>query len=173
MRFMKNLRSFIKSVPAVSGWLAYSGAIISCVCVLIMMFLITVDVLGRYLFNSPILGIDHISAYLLVALVFMGFAYAFKTEAHIKVDVITSRLPKMTEQRLELGVYIVGIMGTAIIFWHGLRMVLTSYKMGTKFYPGAFQVPAFIIQLFVPLGFGLLFLQMIIGLISKMRQRAE
>ena len=173
MRLLGFFGTLAHSVNAAINSLATGGAILGCVSLLVMTLFITVDVLGRYLFNSPMLGVDHISAYLLVVLVFTGFAYAFKTEAHIKVDVITSRLPKMIEQRLELGVYVVGIIGTAVIFWHGLRMALTSFKMGTRFFPGAFQVPAFIVQVFVPIGFGLLFLQMIIGFIGKMRQKVK
>jgi TRAP-type transport system small permease protein len=164
-------RSLLDAVHAISSWLATGGAILGCVALLIMMVLITIDVLGRYIFNSPILGIDHISAYLLVVLVFTGLSYAFKTDAHIRVDVFTSRLSKTVDRRLEIGVYVIGIIGAAVIFWHSLRMVLTSLRLGTRLFPGAFEIPACIPQLFVPLGFGLLVLQMIISFIAKVQQK--
>ncbi len=159
----------VNAVSAVSGWLGAGGAVLGCIALLIMMSLITLDVLGRYLFNSPILGIDHISAYLLVVLVFTGLSYAFKTDAHIRVDVLTSRLSKTTDRRLEVGVYIVGIIGAAVMFWHSLRMVMTSFRLGTRLFPGAFEIPAYVPQLFVPLGFGLLVLPMIISFLTKVK----
>lgn len=168
MSLLKAVRRLTISFSEISSFLALSGTIVGCVCLLLMMSLITVDVVGRNLFNSPILGIDHVTAYLLVALVFMGLGYAFKKDAHIKVDVITRQLPEKFNQRLELGVYIAGMTGAAVIFWHSLRMVLTSYRMGTNLVSGAFQIPAYLIQLFVPLGFALLFLQIIVGFLNKL-----
>jgi len=97
----------------------------------------------------------------------MGWGYAFEKDAHIKVDVITRKLPLKINQRLELGVYIAGMIGSAVILWHSLRMVYASYTMGTKLISGAFEIPAYLIQLFVPLGFALLFLQIIVGFLNK------
>lgn len=167
MSLFKAVRRLIISFSEISSFLSLCGTVVGCVCLLLMMSLITVDVVGRNLFNSPMLGIDHVTAYLLVALVFMGLGYTFKKDAHIKVDVITRKLPQKINQRLELGVHVAGMAGSAVILWHSLRMVYASYTMGTKLISGAFQIPAYLIQLFVPLGFALLFLQIIVGFLNK------
>lgn len=164
---------FMKYLRTLNSWFAFAGALVGSISLLIMMSLITIDVLSRNLFNSPILGIDHITAYLLVVIVFMGLGYAFEKGSHIKVDVITLRLSQMVNRRLEFGVYVVGIIGTAVILWHSWWMVFSAYKMGTNLISGAFEIPAYIPQLFVPLGFSLLFLQLVAEFIGKIGDRLK
>lgn len=60
-----------------------------------VMCLSTVDALGRYLFNSPIMGAFELtSEYLLVALVFLGASYSYRTGCFVRVTIAIDRLPE-------------------------------------------------------------------------------
>ena len=59
-----------------------------------MMLLTSADALMRYMLNSPILGAYEITErYLMVAAIFLGFSYAYRGGAFIRVTFLVDRLP--------------------------------------------------------------------------------
>ena len=58
-----------------------------------LMFLGAIDVIGRYVFNYPIMGALEISQILLAALVFFGLAYTQMGRKHITVGLAYAKLP--------------------------------------------------------------------------------
>lgn len=80
------------------------------VCVVAMMALTTIDVIARYVFNSPTLWADEVSSYLLIAIVFMGLAPNLRQDGHIRIDVLTSLVSGSTRVALEVLAYAAGII---------------------------------------------------------------
>ncbi|WP_198403496.1 TRAP transporter small permease [Celeribacter ethanolicus] len=67
---------------------------VACAVLLIaMMGLTVVDVLGRYLLNSPVKGATELTELMLAALIFLGLPAATLDREHVTVDLITDRLP--------------------------------------------------------------------------------
>ena len=67
---------------------------IAVVATAIMMLLTSADALGRYLFNWPILGAYEITEkYLMVAAIFLGLSYAYRSGVFIRVTFLVDRLP--------------------------------------------------------------------------------
>lgn len=63
------------------------------VVMLIMMLHVVADVVGRYVFASPIDGtLEIVSGYYMVALVFLPLAYVTRKNGHIFVELFTMRL---------------------------------------------------------------------------------
>jgi TRAP-type C4-dicarboxylate transport system permease small subunit len=61
---------------------------------LIAMMLLTVcDVIGRYMFNAPILGAAELTEVLLCATIFMGLGAVCISEDHVTVDLLTDQFP--------------------------------------------------------------------------------
>jgi TRAP-type C4-dicarboxylate transport system permease small subunit len=61
----------------------------------IMMLLTSADALGRYIFNSPIMGAYELTEkYLMVAAIFLGMSYAFRGGIFIRVTFLVERLPR-------------------------------------------------------------------------------
>jgi len=56
-----------------------------------LMLLTTADVIGRYLFNKPILGVLELTQFMMVCLVFLGMIYTQAENGHISVDILASR----------------------------------------------------------------------------------
>lgn len=59
-----------------------------------MMILTLLDVFGRYLFNSPIMGAYEITELMLVVLIFAGIPLASANDEHIAVDLIDGIVPR-------------------------------------------------------------------------------
>src|SRR5690349_11963595 len=90
--------------------IAFGLSAVGVVCVVAMMGLTTVDVIARYVFNSPTLWADEVASYLLIAIVFLGLAPNIRQDAHIRIDVITNLVKGRVRVALEVFAYAVGII---------------------------------------------------------------
>ncbi|MCJ8520901.1 TRAP-type C4-dicarboxylate transport system permease small subunit [Pseudorhizobium tarimense] len=67
-------------------------SVLAGVSLLFMMAVITVSVLARYLFNSPITGVDEIIQLTAVCVVMLALPYATLQGAHVRVDIFDQLL---------------------------------------------------------------------------------
>lgn len=77
-----------------SLWLAFS--------MFSMMALIFVDVIGRYVFNSPVLGAYEVIQYLMASVIFSGVPIVTANRQHITVGVLDPVLGDRSRWALEL-----------------------------------------------------------------------
>ncbi len=73
--------------------LSSAGGIVSGITIVLMSGLILLEVIMRSVAGISILIAEEYSAYLLVVFGSMALAYTFKSEGHIRVDLILSKLP--------------------------------------------------------------------------------
>jgi len=66
-----------------------------------MMMLVVLDVLGRWLFNSPIKGTVDLTGLLLTVTIFFGIAYTHWKKEHIAIDFIVDKFPKRVQWAFE------------------------------------------------------------------------
>jgi TRAP-type C4-dicarboxylate transport system permease small subunit len=117
-----------------------------------MMFLVTGDVIGRYVFNSPIPAVFEINShFLMVMVVFFPLAYVHHKKEHVFVTLFTDRLPSGGKAFLEgisaiLGLTVYGLMG-----WYGLEKAVQSTRL-LEFIPGIVDVPVWISKWIIPIG---------------------
>ncbi|MGE5511512.1 MAG: TRAP transporter small permease subunit [Bacteroidota bacterium] len=95
--------------------LTYGLNAVGTVCVVLMMALTTADVVARYVFNSPTMWADEMASYLLIAIVFLGLAHNLRTDAHIRIDVITTHVPLRLRLILEVFAYAAGILFSILL----------------------------------------------------------
>jgi TRAP-type C4-dicarboxylate transport system permease small subunit len=77
-----------------------------------MMAVTVADVIGRHAFNAPIAGVVDMVEFTLVWCVFIGFAVAFASGAHISVDIIDSFIPP---RALSVLMLLNGLVAAAIV----------------------------------------------------------
>ncbi len=102
--------------------LAYIGGYLSGWLVPLMMMLVVVDVFMRYVMHRPLMIADEFSAYMLVALSFLGFAYTWRQGGHVRIEVLVVRLPPAVRDRVRL----VGLTLTLLFM---LALDQSAYKM--------------------------------------------
>jgi TRAP-type C4-dicarboxylate transport system permease small subunit len=95
-----------------------------------MMLLTTVDVFGRYFFNSPVLGAYEITEYLMLIMVFSFLAFAQSKKAHINVDIVFNRLPAGLQTVLERFNHIVCLLMMILITWKSAQRIAELKKTG-------------------------------------------
>jgi C4-dicarboxylate transporter DctQ subunit len=102
--------------------IAYLGGYLSGWLVPIMMMLVVVDVFMRYVMHRPLMVSDELSAYMLVALAFLGFAYTWREGGHVRVEVLVSRFSPRVQDRVRL-------VGLILTFVFMLEMNRSAFKM--------------------------------------------
>jgi TRAP-type C4-dicarboxylate transport system permease small subunit len=94
-------------------WLHYlSGALL-----VGLMMLTVVNILGRWLFNTPVPGTVELTEIGMVGIVFMGLAYAQVREDHIKVDLLYEQLGARGRRVLGLFAALVSFATVAVLTW--------------------------------------------------------
>ena len=68
-------------------------SLIAAALLMLMMFLTLVDVIGRYLFNSPLPGGFELTEVAMAALIFAGLPHVCRTGGHVAVGLLSDRLP--------------------------------------------------------------------------------
>lgn len=124
-----------------SSTLGYLGAF----SLFVMMCLTAVDVVGRYVFNSPITGTFELTKFLVLILIFSFLANAQAHKMHVTVDLILSRFPKRFRLYVELFNHAMSLAIMALITWIGTLRAFelkevseASPNLGIPFYPFAF-----------------------------------
>jgi TRAP-type C4-dicarboxylate transport system permease small subunit len=155
----------MKRIAHIVEKIAYLGAYCSGWLVPLMMMLVVVEVFMRYVLHQPLMVADEFSAYMLVAVSYLGTAYTWRQGGHVRVTVLVSRLSSRTAGWMRFIVLIL-----VLIFMIELDRV--SYKMITY----ALQInlrsttwlmfPLFWPQLAVFIGFVLLTLLLVIDIVK-------
>ncbi|QEW19625.1 Neu5Ac permease [Marinibacterium anthonyi] len=76
-------------LPALRTVLALLGGVM----MMSLMGLTVVDVIGRYLFNSPLRGAAELTEMLLASVIFLGLPAVALSDDHVTVDLMIDRMP--------------------------------------------------------------------------------
>jgi C4-dicarboxylate transporter, DctQ subunit len=134
----------------------------------VMLLLSTVDVLGRYLFNSPLSGSQEISEILLPGIVLLGWAYAQRLKVHVSVDLLFNRFQPRSKAIVALLATCLALAISLLIVWQGMLLSISYFNMGRLI--RNINVPIFIPRLLVPLGGFSLFLVLIVDLFDYAKE---
>lgn len=137
---------------------------------IIMMLLFTAHVVGRYVFNAPILGTPEVGGYLLGIVTFLGLAYTLRSGAHIRIDVVTTRLPQRAKQVLEVITSFISFYVVVVFVYVGVNLVLDSYRLHAIGW-AALKLPLFIPQILLPLGLCVLGLELFVHIFKLFNQK--
>ena len=104
------------------GRVARSASTLAGLAVLVIVVLITYDVLMRYFFNDPQLFVDEVASFLQIVVIFGGLAYTFRTGGHVRVDLVTARLPARARAWLRVVALLGSLVFLGIVMWTTLRL---------------------------------------------------
>ena len=122
-----------------------------CMSLLFMMMLLgTVDVGGRYLFNKPILGTFEVFEILLPAIVLLGLGYTQQNKAHVRMEILVSRLSSRKQTILSFFTNGCALFISLLILWRGWVLTIEYWRIGRTI--PTIEVPMFLPQCLVPLG---------------------
>lgn len=115
-----------------------------------MMLLSTVDVIGRYFFNAPVLGAYEITEYLMLIMVFSYLALAQSEKAHINVDIVFNHLPAGLRHVLERLNHLVCLLMMLLVSWMSLQRIWELKRTGEA--SVLLKIPDYPFALFLVIG---------------------
>ena len=147
------MKTFNNFVNKLSLWGAYLASLL----LISLVFLILTEIFGRYFFNYSTMIADEYSGYLYLSTIFLGLAYTFTQNAHIRINIITSKISKKSNNIIDI---IAGLLTILILLFALYRSVLfafDSYEM-EMLSEGVSETPLYLTQLVMPLGISLFIL---------------
>lgn len=139
------------------------------VAIVVMMLLICGDIIGRYILRMPIAGAFEFSEFLMVGIIFVGFAHTQAAQAHIKIDLLVPRLSRGARAFLNRFNLSLTLVFFALITWRGGVAAWRAYEIDDRT-AGLVRLPFWPAKAVVPIGAGLLCLQILVELLGKTRE---
>lgn len=113
---------------------------------MLMMFLITVDVCLRYIFNSPIEGAYEAVEFMMAVVFCYGIAYTQRHKGHVAVNLVITRLSDRNQAIMSSMVSLISFALFALITWQSFLKAGESLHTGETSIGGIGpfgQVPVF------------------------------
>lgn len=161
------LSALERAIRIVSKATFYAGSAL----LMIIMFLVTIDVGGRYFFNRPLLGVLEISEFLLAGAVLLGMGYTQFLHGHVMAEVVYDRLSPKTQARLRIFHFVVGISIFGLVAWQSGVLAVDAWQ--NKLTSDVLQIPAWPFRFFVPIGASLLVLELFFELMENLAGSKE
>lgn len=163
-----------KIIESLDKGMSQINSVLRYVCMSLLFFMMalgTVDVVGRYLFNKPILGTFEIFEILLPAIVLLGLGATQQNNAHVKLELLVSRLSFRKRTVLNLVTNGLALSISVLILWRGWVLATVYQRIGRTI--PTIEVPMFLPQLLVPLGAFMLILVLIFQMLQSIVQLSK
>ena len=159
------LKYFLKILQRLSTYISYIGAL----SLFLMMCLTLADVIGRNLFNRPILGAFELTEFMVLVLIFSFLAYAQSHKSHINVDLFMMFFPEKLKIFIEIFNHLACLAIMILIVWMGFEKAFEM--MGTRESSPNLAVPSYPFVFFLVLGCAVLCIEFIKDIIFFLKSK--
>ena len=157
---MKSIETAIDRIEAVCQAIAMA-------LILAIMLIVFSDVVGRYVFNSPIpWAYDVVNLYLMAGVFFLALSYTYAAHAHIGVDILLNKLPSAGIRLIECITCLVAIPLFGLMAKAGINRSYENWTNGDVV-SGPIAWPTWIGPGFMALGASLLVLRLAFRLVGN------
>ena len=152
---------FSNGIEAIMKYFMYLGWVATA----IMALTVSTDVIGRYVFEKPLLGGAEIVELLMTCCVLCVLPYVTKERRHIVVDILSIRLTPRTQRILAFVSDFLMLVVLAFLTWQGFVGTMSSIYSGEC--TQALRIPVWPFNLILALGFILAFLSLLMNIIDN------
>lgn len=152
---------FLKAVAAMStlaGWCS-AAMIVASVAITCQMIVV------RFVLNKSTVWQTEAVIYLMIAATLVGLPYVQRLRGHVNVDLIPLSLPMRARFVLAVVTSVISIIIVGIMLWYGYEYWHFAWDRGWRS-DTVWGVRLWIPYLSIPVGFGLLLLQLIADLVA-------
>ena len=149
----------------------YSGYLASALFITIG-FIVSYEVIMRYLFNSPTIWVNEVSRFLQIWATYLALTYSFHKKDFIRITVIYDRLNENGKKILDFISFIFILIFSSFVVYYGWIIAYDSLKVG-RTSSTILDVPSFLTELAIPLCFAFLVLRVILEAIKYIRDFAK
>ncbi|PLY07622.1 MAG: TRAP transporter small permease [Arcobacter sp.] len=158
------MKTFYNTVNKLSLW----GAYLSSLLLVSLVLLILTEIFIRYFFDMSTMIADEYSGYLYLASIFLGLAYTFKEDAHIRINIITSKMSKKANRFIDVFAGLITIVVLTFAFYRTILFTYDSYEM-EMVSESVSETPLYLTQLVMPLGIALFILTVLVFVLKGIK----
>jgi len=155
----------MKSLYSIVNKLSLWGAYLASLILISLVVLILVEIFIRSTFDMSTMIADEYSGYLYLASIFLGLAYTFNEKAHIRINIISSRLNQKSNRIIDIVAGIITLFVLIFVFYRTVIFTYDSFEL-EMLSEAVSETPLYLTQLVMPLGI-LLFISSILVFIIK------
>ena len=148
------------------GRLLHACGLVSAISIFVMLVLVVANVLSRYLFNAPIAGAFEVTEALMVVIIMMGLALTQYHDGHIRVSIVTRRMPRAWARFSRISALLLGAVFFAWCAYASWKFALQSYSFDEREW-GSITFPLYPFKFIVFLGVVLLAIQFALDTIAE------
>ena len=145
----------------------YSGYLASALFITIG-FIVSYEVIMRYLFNSPTIWVNEVSRFLQIWATYLALTYSFHKNDFIRITVVYDRLNENGKKILDFISFIFILIFSSFVVYYGWIIAYDSLKVG-RTSSTILDVPSFLTELAIPLCFAFLVLRVLLEAIKYIR----
>ena len=138
---------------------------------MVLMLLGTSDVIGRYVFNRPIMGTLEISQVLMAGMVLLAWAHTQAMRGHVTVQLLIDQYPPRLRAIVNFATLFLSLMFFSLIVWQSAMIAMWHWEEHRAFQ--TIPIPTAPFEFLVSVGAFVLCLEFLIQmlhLISDMRK---
>ena len=94
-----------------------------------MMLLVLFETVMRYVFHQPPMVADEFSAYMLIAVAYLGMAATWKEKGHVRITTAVTMIPPKVASWVRLVTLVIGLTMAIILTASSCGYVLYSFKI--------------------------------------------
>ena len=143
---------------------------ISSIILLVMMLLTFADVVGRYLFASPIFGASEMISSMLAILIFAGLGVTNSRDDHIVVELFDHKFKSLSPKYYDLVIQTFSVVAMCLIAFVLAEHAIESYEQNARTY--VLEMPTWIVTGSVALLACISVLSLLAGIVLRMRGSA-
>jgi TRAP-type C4-dicarboxylate transport system permease small subunit len=133
-----------------------------------LMLITGIDVIGRYLFQRPLVGAFEMSELALAIMVLFGWGYNQAIKGHIDIDLLYKRLPLSVQTILDFLTPLLGLALFSFVSWQAVKFTLDSIGWGEA--TEMLHMPVWIFKLTIFIGAVSISLQFVVDIITACRK---
>jgi TRAP-type C4-dicarboxylate transport system permease small subunit len=139
--------------------LNFMASIIGAAALALILALTVTDVLLRWLIDMPVRGSFEMIEYLMVLVAFLFLADTEAKRGHVGIELVIRRLPRRIQTSVNMVTTAMALLFISLVARQGLFEAINSWRIGQ--HSPDLQIPALPFRLFVAIGAGLLFLELL------------
>ena len=153
-------------------WVRRTAAAAAGIAMLLMMLAGALDVIGTNVFAKPVPAAFEFMATSMVVVIFFSVALAQAQRVHIRVAILTDRLPGWLQWVTDSFQFLCNLIFFALIAWFGWKSGLRSFEVG-EYVSGSVNWPTFPARFALAIGASVMVLQCLYDLIGHLLGRRD
>jgi TRAP-type mannitol/chloroaromatic compound transport system permease small subunit len=116
---------------------------VACFWIFVLMIIITIDVFGRVLFNSPFKGTPELVSNSILAITFLEIPYVLYRGNHVRSTMLIGRMKRTPKYIFELIALIIGVIMMVFLIQSSWPDFIKAIQIGEYEGEGALRVPTY------------------------------